>query len=183
MEWTREVYQLPARHGWKAASGHKILVLDRGALVLEFPAEWVMEPGPSQVNLRDGATAEDSTCLLAVSFLRLPPVDWRELPLARLLLEAVEGDDRDRIATGPAHETKHHDLEIAWTELRVVDPGELRECRSRTCLARGNNIQCLITFDFWPEDEARLSPVWNEVLASLRLGVPVEDPASGRKIG
>lgn len=182
MEWTREVYQLPERHGWKAAPGHKILVLDRGAVVLEFPADWVMEPAPGQINLRDRATAEESNCVLAVSCLRLPPVDWSGLPLAKLLLEALQGDDRDRIAIGPVHETTRDAWTLAWAELRVVDPGEHRECRSRMCLARGNAVQCLITLDFWPADEARLSPVWDEVLGSLRLGVPVEDPTKGRRI-
>lgn len=182
MEWTKEVYQLPERHGWTAAPGHKILVLDRGAVVLEFPARWMMEPGRSQVDIRDGATAEDSSCLLAVSCLRLPPADWSGLPLSRLLLEAVEGDDRDRIANGPVHETTREGLTLAWTELRVIDPGEHREGRSRMCLARGIAVQCLITFDFWPEDEARLSPVWDGVLGSLRLGVPVEDPTRGKRI-
>lgn len=182
MGWTREVYRLPEHHGWTARPGHKILVLDRGAVQLEFPADWIMEPDPSQVALRDGATAEDSTCVLAVSCLRLPPVDWSGLPLSGLLLEAVEGDDRDRIAIGPVRETTRDGLTLAWTELRVVDPGEHREGRSRMCLARGNYLQCLITFDFWPEDEARLSPVWDGVLSSLRLGVRVEDPSSGKRI-
>ena len=182
MEWTREVYQLPERHGWAAAPGHKILVVDRGAVVLEFPADWIMEPSSSQINIRDGATAEEGTCLLAVSCLRLPPGDWSGLPLSRLLLEAIEGDDRDRIAMGPVHEATRDSLTLAWAELCVVDPSEHRECRSRMCLARGNGVQALITFDFWPEDEARLHPVWDGVLGSLRLGVPVEDPTKGERI-
>ncbi len=182
MEWTREVYRLPELHGWTAKPGHTILVLDRGAVVLEFPADWFVEPGPSQVDIRDAATAEAGSCLLAVSVLRLPPVDWTAVPLRTLLLEAVAGDDRDRIAAGPVREAGRDELALAWTELRVVDPGEHRECRSRMCLARGNGVQCLVTFDFWPEDEARCSPIWDGVLESLRLGVRVEDPTRGRKI-
>ncbi|MBI2073817.1 MAG: hypothetical protein HYT81_12455 [Gemmatimonadetes bacterium] len=184
MEWTRETYQLPGDHGWTAKPGHKILVLDRGAVLLEFPAHWSMEPGPPpQINLRDGPTAEDSSCLLAVSCLRLLlPVDFSGLPLSKLLLEAAEGDERDHIATGPVHEETREGLTLAWTELRVVDPGEHRECRSRMCLARGNGAQCLITFDFWPEDEGRFSGVWDEVLSSLKLGVRVDDPTQGPRI-
>lgn len=44
MGWTREVYELPERHGWIATPGHKILVLDRGAVLLEFPADCIVEP-------------------------------------------------------------------------------------------------------------------------------------------
>ncbi|MBI3982940.1 MAG: hypothetical protein HY337_08520 [Gemmatimonadetes bacterium] len=183
MKWTSELYQLPAGHGWTAAPGNKILVLDRGAVLLEYPAAWVVEPGRREFRIRDGACAEDSTCVLAVSFLRLPAVDWSGLPLARLLRDTAEGDDRDRISIAPVIEMTRDGLTIAWTELRVVDPGEHRECRSRLCLARADSLQSLITFDFWPEDEARMAPVWERVLSSLRLGVRLEDPTKGRRIG
>ena len=65
---------------------------------------------------------------------------------------------------------------MAWTELRVVDPVEHREARSRFCLGRSDNVHCLVTLDFWPEDEARLDPVWDRVVHSLRPGVWVADP-------
>jgi hypothetical protein len=183
MGWIREVYELPEGHGWTATPGHKILVLDAGAVVVEFPADWVAAPAAGHVNVRDGATPADSTCQLAVSCLRIPSVDWSGLPLSKLLLDSIEGDDRDRIAIGPVRETCPGGLTLAWTELRVVDPGEHRECRSRMCLARADRVQCLITFDFWPEDEARFAPIWDHVLNSLRLGVRTNDPARGRRIG
>lgn len=182
MRWTREVYKLPEGHGWTATPGHKILVLDRGAVWLEYPESWHVEPGRGQIDIRDREAIAESTCVLAVSYLRLPPLDWSELPLPRLLVEAVEADTRDRIAAGPVVATTREGLEIAWIETRVVDPGEAREARSRTCLARGNNLQCLLTFDFWPEDAARWSPVWDHVRGSLRLGVEVEDPTRGKRI-
>lgn len=65
----------------------------------------------------------------------------------------------------------------------MVDEGEHCEARSRLGLARGNDLQCLITFDFWPEDAERHVPVWDAVLRSLRLGIRVEDPTRGRRIG
>lgn len=176
------IYELPEGHGWSARPGHKILVLDRGAVLLEYPRDWHVEPGPGQIDLRDRETVQESTCVLAVSYLRLPPLDWRDLPLSELLSHAVDGNERDLIAAGPVTETARDDLEIAWIEQRVVDPGENRESRSRTCLVRGKNLQCLITFDFWPEDEARVSPVWDDVLESVKLGVEVEDPTRGRRI-
>jgi len=179
MEWTKETYPLREGHGWTARPGHLILALDRGAVVLEFPEGWFIEPSAGQVDIRDAATTADSTCVLAVSCLVLPPT---ELPLATLVNEAAEADDRDRIAIGPVHETARDGLTIGWTELRVVDPGDHRESRWRICLARRDRHQCLITLDYWPEDEARLSAIWDEVLESLKLGVRVDDPTEGPRI-
>ena len=178
MAWTKKTYRLAEGHGWTAKPGHQILALDRGAVVLEFPESWFVEPRAGQIDIRDAATTADSTCVLAVSCL-VVPVEWSELPLATLLIEAAEGDDRDRIATGPVHETARDGVTLAWTELRVVDPGEHRESRSRICLARRGRHQCLLTLDSWPEDEVRLSAIWDEVLASLKLGVRVDDPTEG----
>jgi hypothetical protein len=180
---TPEIYELPPDHGWTARPGYKILVLDRGAVILEFPSAWSVQPGPHYTSIRDQPSPETSTCVLAVSYLRLPPVDWTGLPLRRLLLDAVLGDDREHIAVAPVVQANRAGVELAWADLRVVDPGEGREAHSRMCLARGNGIQCLITFDSWPEDEARLRPVWSDVLDSLRLGAVVDDPSRGRRIG
>ncbi len=182
MQVIPEVYELPQNHGWTAKPGHKILVLDRGAVLLEFPAHWFVQLGSQQIDIRDGRSPEESKCVLAVSCLRLPAVDWSGLPLSRLLLEAVAGDDRERIAVGPIVEATREGLEVVWTELRVVDATERREARCRMCLARAPRVQSLLSFDFWPEDETRLAPVWENVLESLRLNARVDDPGRGRRI-
>ena len=182
MGWTKEVYLLPEDHGWSARPGHEIVVLDAGAVVLEFPEGWFVGPGAGHIEIRDGANLEASTCVLAVSYLRLPDRDWSDLPLSHLLGVAAEGDDRERIATSPRVEAARDGVELAWAELRVVDPGERRESRSRVCIARSRRMQCLITFDFWPEDAERHEPVWGAVLSSLELGVEVADPTLGRRV-
>ena len=151
--------------------------------MFEFPKAGIVQPRPHQTDIRDGRNTEQSTCVLAVSHLRLPPADWTGLPLPQLLLEAVMADDRERIAVGTAVEASRAGLEVAWIALRVVDSGERREARCRMCLARGERTQCLITFDFWPEDEKRHTPVWDNLLNSLRLGARVDDPTRGKRIG
>ncbi|MGH7674781.1 MAG: hypothetical protein ACREMV_05855 [Gemmatimonadales bacterium] len=181
--WASELYELPQDHGWIAKPGYKILVLDRGAVALEFPAAWTVQPGAQQTDIRDQPSAAQSSCVLAVSYLRLPPADWSDLPLAQLLGDALRADDRERIGRGAVVIASRAGLEIVWTVSRVVDPGERREARCRVCLARGARIQCLITLDFWPEDETRHAPVWDHMLSSLRLGARVDDPALGRRIG
>ncbi len=181
--WTGELYDLPQGHSWTAKPGYKVLVLDRGAVVLEFPASWFVQPGRHQTDIRDRPTAAESSCVLAVSYLRLPPADWSALPLSQLLLDVAQADDRERIGLGPVIEAGRAGLEVAWTEARVVDSNERRDSRSHMCLARGGGIQCLISFDFWPEDETRHAPVWAAVLDSLRLGARVDDPTVGRRMG
>src|SRR5207249_3004642 len=56
------------------------------------------------------------------------------------------------------------------------------EASSRACLARGANIQPLITLDYWLDDAQRVEPVWDEVLRTLQLGQYVKDPTRGRVV-
>jgi len=178
----REVYELPEDHSWTARPSCNILVLDRGAVVLEYPRDWFVHPGAEQTDIRDRASPDDSRCVLGVSYLRLPAADWSGLPLRDLLLHAAQGEECEHIGRGAMIEARHGDLDIAWTELRVVDARERREARRRLCLARSDGVQCLITLDFWPEDEARLHTVWESVLDSLKLNARVEDPTRGKRI-
>lgn len=178
--WRHQTYRLPQGHGWTARPGHRFFVADRGAALFEFPASWVVRPGSDSVEICDREPPDDS-CVLAVSYRRLQDLDWSGLPLSRLLVEVVEDDEPEMIARGPVIEAARPGVELAWTEHRIIDANERREARSRICVARGSNVQSLITLDFWPEDEGRLSPVWDGVLSSLKLGLAIEDLARGRR--
>jgi len=111
--------------------------------------------------------------------MRLPPIDWSELPLSQLIREIVNNDHRPVVDEGEIIEAKREDIELARTEICFTDPVEDRKAHSQICLARWAHIQSWITFDFWPEDAARLSAVWNEALNSLELGLFIKDPTRG----
>ena len=96
--------------------------------------------------------------------------------MRKLLEKIVEDDERSILSRGEVIEIKRPDLELAWTEVTFLDPQESRNARSRSCLARGSNIQPFITMDFWSEHAPRFGPVWDEVLRSLQLGNYIEDP-------
>ncbi len=175
MRKTRQrVHRLSTDQRGSKRSGQSIFVADRGAVLFEIPRSWIVVPGPDCIEILDRAPP-DSRCRLAVSYLRLPECDWSALPLARLLVDGLEESEVETIARSPVIATARPGLELAWTELRFVDLNELRQARSRLCLARGSDIQCLIVLDFWPEDEVSVNPVWDSVLGSLALDVQIQD--------
>ena len=92
---------------------------------------------------------------------------------------AIEGDHRSLVFTKTLVHAKREGVELGWSEFRFVDPIEHREAFTRLCIARGSNIQALITMDYWPEDAARFRPVWEEALRSLQLGKYIQDPTTG----
>src|SRR5947209_18654366 len=111
--------------------------------------------------------------------MRLPPADWSGLPLRRLIEDVTGHDSRDVLGRGEIFDIHRGGMDISWTEIRFLDPNEKREAFSRTCLARKANIQPLITFDFWAADAPRMTPVWDEVLRTLRVGAFIGDPTLG----
>ena len=178
-EWEKETLKLKKHHGWKAPPGYRIFVADRGAIRFNFPQDWVVEPGSDSINLHDKKPPDDD-CRLAVSLMRLPPIDWSGLRLSTLVQQILDGDERDVQQTGEIVEERRGDLEIAWAEVRFADPNsDNREAFSRICLGREANIQCLITFDFWVDDAPNLRPVWDEVMRSLELNRYISDPTVG----
>ena len=183
-KWEKTTLNLPPGHGWKAKPGYNVFVADRGAVRFDFPAHWVVLPGKDgSIRFHDKRPPADD-CVLAVSVIRLPPVQggWEALvPLEALVAEAVKRDGRGATPVGEVVKVSRPDLELAWAELSFIDPNEKRPARSRCCLARARGVQPLITMDYWESDAGQVTPVWDEVLRTLQVGVPVGNPMSPRE--
>jgi hypothetical protein len=164
-------------HTWRARPGCRIFVADRGALRFDYPDTWVVQPDATSVSFFDRDPPDDE-CRLTVSIQQLPPVDWSSLAVASLLTAVVPGGVGEG-APGPVHVTQRGDLELAWRDLRSMDDASARQACSRTCLARGGEVQALLTFDFWVDDLERCDRVWRVVLDTLELGRTVADPTRG----
>ena len=167
-----------SRRGWRARPGCKIFVADRGAVRFDYPRDWFVSPDADSITLYDEEPPDDDSCL-AVSYMRLPPVDWSKLRVATLVEAGMSGDTRPIDTWGPIREARRGDLELAWREVNCVDAAEKREARSRMCIARQSTFQCLITFDFWIEDLERCEAAWETVLDTLQLGDFIADPTRG----
>jgi len=177
--WERRRLRLDDDHAWKARPGYNIFVADRGAVKLEFPEDWVVIPGDDSIRFHDRQPPDDD-CTMQLSVFHLPPqVDWSGLSLSMLVGELIRKDSRGVLERGEVVEVKRPGVDLAWAEVRFLDPTEGRVAYSRTCLARSGTIQPLITFDFWADDAPRCIPVWEAVLDSLQLGLVIDDPTRG----
>lgn len=178
-KWKQSTLRMKDNHRWNATPGHKIIVLDKGALRFNYPEKWVVVPEEHSINLYDKQPPKDD-CRLAVSYLRLPTLDWSELPLSQLIDVASAGtDDRPTQSRGELVTEPRSDVELAWVQVTFDDPVEHRDAYTRIAIARGFNLQALVTLDFWPEDAPRLESVWKEVMRSIELGRYVVDPTVG----
>ncbi|HTE85793.1 MAG TPA: hypothetical protein VK821_13775 [Dehalococcoidia bacterium] len=169
-KWNKQVFRLAEGHGWQCRPGFKSIVGDRGAFRFDIPADWFFEPGTPTLKFYDREPPNDDI-LLEVTPWRLPDaIDWSDLPLKQLFEEATKGEPDELIWRGEAIGVERRDLEMTWHETYFVDPGEHREARSRTLLARQAAFVLLLTLSFWPDDAERSLPIWDEVLRSLRMG-------------
>jgi hypothetical protein len=71
------------------------------------------------------------------------------------------------------------DLHLVWLEGNFIDPQEFRQAYGRMAIGIGGTIQVLLTFDYWADDAARFTPVWDDVLQSLQVGTYIPDPTRG----
>ena len=174
MRWARPDERMPKNHNLKAKPGYKIFIANRGEVMMSVPEPWFIAIGDDSIRMTDKEPPDDD-CILQLSVHYLPPgIDWSGLPLAALVegLPDADNDERRSLSRGKVVEIKKPGLDLAWCEQRILDVKENREAISRLCLARAFYIQALVTFDFWPEDQEKLDPVWEEVLRSLHVGMP-----------
>jgi hypothetical protein len=179
-KWKKESLKLKKDHLWKAKPGYRIFVADRGVVRFNVPQDWIVEPASESTKFYDREPLEDADCRLECSYLRLPPIDWSDLPLSQLIQVAFEGDPRALVPTERHGHLQREAVELAWAEFRFIDPNEQREAFTRVCIGRGSTIQTLITLDYWPKDATRLDETWDEVMQSLELGEYIKDPTIGQ---
>jgi hypothetical protein len=182
-KWEKHTFNLPAGHKWTAKAGNHLYVFDRGAVAFEVPEGWVVRHDqPDTITLHDQPPPADSA-RLSLTIFRLPPVKggWGGLPLDQLLIQATAL--RDAAAAGAqgspgtnaaeVHREARNDCELVWREGSPwSDPQNGKPARSRQLFARARLVQVLITFDFYDEQSGKFLPVWNDLIQSLRVGIP-----------
>lgn len=177
-KYEKESFRLPENHTWSAKKGYNVLVLDRGAVRIEVPDQWKVLPDPDSIKIRDRDEPDDDMCL-AVSYLRLAPIDWSGLPVSDLVEAATRGDERPIYEWLPIMSYKRRGVEIGWRAMRFIDPKEQREAYSHLCIARKGTVQMLLTFEFWEDDAARARTIWGDVLSSIELNDYIANPLRG----
>lgn len=178
LQWIHQTLKLQPEHRWEGTPGYKIFVAGRGAVRFDVPGDWCGEPQTASFRFTDVEPPNDNCCL-EVSHNLLPPHDWQDFPLERILEEVIDRDERDVIETGPIHQVNRVALRLVWAELKFIDPTEQREAFSRIAIGLGGGVQCLITCEFWADQAEKFTPVWDVVLKSLTLGLKIKDPTLG----
>jgi hypothetical protein len=177
-QFQKSTFKLKKDHTWDAPKGYKVVVLDRGVVSFNVPRKWIVvdtEP----FTMHDAEPPHDDA-RLSVSFWRLPPgVDMSGLPQAELLLKSTQAMEVDVLEQSVPVRVDREDIEIFWMEQRFLDPQEKREAITRITVARGWDVQAVISLDYWVEDAERLLPMWQELVRSLQMGRVIEDPTRG----
>jgi hypothetical protein len=179
--WNVTRQRLPDHHQWNAPPGYKIFVADRGAWSFNFPETWVIATLGPPIELRDSPPPDEKARIMVTTYYLPKDIDWSGLPLLPMLEDAVRGTDRKYpvLEQGKAITEPRPDIELVWLQNKFMDPVENRPAFSRMAVARGYDLQLLITMDFWESDYDKHAPTWDEVLRSLQMGRFIKDPLLG----
>jgi hypothetical protein len=184
LPYVKETIKLSASHRWKASPGHNILVLDAGAVRLEYPTSWRVIPKSNRLQIHDRQPPDDEG-RFQITVFRLPKLkdrSWDEVPLDELLHNAITTEPQKRrhrksferrALLKDVTTIRRPDLEYVWAETTAPDPKNGRTILTRQVLARARGVQPLITFDYYAAREEDYVPVWQHTMNSLRLGTPV----------
>ena len=165
-------------HEFQARGLEKILILDRGNVELGVPRGWSVEPDPQGfLKLKDPT----DSCLLEVSYLRVPPLAPSAPPLEERL-RLVLKDTPEAAGHSPVVVSEREGMRIAWAEYAYEcddrERGERRQARGRWLLAANEIFQALLTYYYWADDTEWVVGVWGDIVDTLRLGtgIPLESP-------
>lgn len=180
-KWQKSSLKLAKNHAWKAAPGYQILVVDRGAARLDIPSGWFIGPDETGLEVRNHPKPDD-TCLIQISVLPMPEgIDWSEFPLIALFENATADSKTEVLIRGPIVQVDRPGLHGVWRETRYIDEEEHREACSFCIFAREGGIHVVVTLSCWPEGLSEFTPVWEEILRSLRIG-EYRDAQTGQRI-
>jgi hypothetical protein len=171
------VTPLHSSAAWNTTPGYRTLAIDGGAVRFECPANWVIAPTSRYVCVADERPPHDRR-LLAISWRRIP-IEATILSIPQLVADLSDAGVRSGARRGPVQRLFRPPLELAWTELRFVDPARGQEARTRLCLARSGCTQALALFDFWPEDSKAVFGLWNTFVRTLAVGETIADAMLG----
>ena len=125
--WSKREIRLPQNHGWRAKPGNRVFVADRGKMMFEFPADWIMDPtrDPSKESMRFYDKPEpDDNIRLEISIINLnSAIDWTGLPITDLVENAVSDDTRGVDRRGPMRTASRADLGRGMGSDRFHGPG------------------------------------------------------------
>src|SRR5664279_2163836 len=131
--------RLKDNHTWQAPDGYKIVVMDRGLVSFNIPVKWVvtdMQP----FTVRDAPVPDDKAGLQVTAWQLPHGVDWTELPLAPMLLNATQDTKLPTLARSELIRNPRTDIELVWIEDRFIDPTEHREAYTSNAAARGFDV-------------------------------------------
>jgi hypothetical protein len=180
-KWQKSEQKLAANHGWRAAPGHRICVLDRGDLQFEFPQGWHLTPEEGAIKVTDKPPPNDD-CVLRVSVLRFGPLTAGH-PSLLMLLQGAFVEAGHLLDASDVQRVDREDIEILWGEYREIDSKENREAVWRIAMSHSisptRNLYGFLTFGFWPEDTQKATAFWVHALKTMIMDRPVADPARG----
>ncbi len=115
-------------------------MLDRGAVRLEFPSKWIVKQHPDSVQIHDSEPPNDD-CVVSVSRVQTPG-NAGDVPLRDLVAALVAADERQILNSAEIVQVERGDLNIAWSEVRYIEPEKKREAFSRIAIGRGSGVHC-----------------------------------------
>lgn len=165
MTW--DLRNLLRRRAWWTRDGCKTIAAHRAIVQFDYPRTWSAE------QLSDGFAVFDRKppahqSRIDVSYFAVPFVGVNEPPVADFV-DRVTSRPRANATCGPLREEIRRGIELAWRDICFRADWTARHASLRACLARRGGVHCLITYEYWGDDDEHRDEVWETALATLVL--------------
>jgi hypothetical protein len=173
-KWVPFTVDLPENHAFTALPGHKLLVIDRGAVQFDFPHEWIVEPTGYSMKLVDKPYPENNL-ILEVSHLPMPEPEVNMAFMKNQLSQMFEDED-EVFDISPITVIQLPHWKGGWKQAGYIDHENHRQAIRRHLVGCANSVFVLFTFCFWLEDTPLRDVNWTNLINTLRIGEWIPDP-------
>jgi hypothetical protein len=177
--WEKRTLKMDSKHTWRATPGHKLCVMNQGALQIEYPEGWIIKPEGQSLSLHDREPPDDDM-VLQVSVLQFPPLKETRPGVKELLLQSIGRGHA--VAEDDVRVHPRKDVMIVWLEYREIDSKEQREAVWKHGVCHTGTIYGILSFGHWPDKEEEATQFWEHLLNTLIMDRFVEDPRLGPRL-
>jgi hypothetical protein len=176
--WEKTERRLKPNHAWRCSKGHRLCVMGRGDLWVEYPESWIATPSDNSLLFQDKPSGKDNY-RLEVSVMHFPEIMGDAPPLAYFLQEATLKNGH-YVASEEIVNDDRLDMRLVW--ISYEKPDSIQPDRMVTwhhAFGQCRIVFALLTFCYWSDLATKGRSHWQHILTTLQLNRPIDDPEHG----
>lgn len=161
---------IPDGHSWSVADGYKLVVANRGVVIIQVPQDWEVTVSDDGVLQVTDAPSPADDCRIEVSPLPLPMVPANGIGLEEVAEMMADAVDEDGSPMSSARVITVGTTQMVRLDGQTVDVNNGRTIDYHQLIGAGPTAFGVVTFSVYQDEQARFAQTLDHLIATVRFG-------------